>query len=76
MSRATSDVSDGDIVCALADGHAIISGSDDGVKYIDKTGIAQMNPVGVGAFTVSRNVDVTECKVFAPIYVGVEQLAV
>lgn len=76
MSGATSDVSDRDIVGALADGNAIITGSDDGVEYINENGIAYMNSVGVGAFAVGRNFDITKSKVGAPIYVGVEQLAV
>lgn len=40
MSGATSNVIDGDILGALADGNAIITSSDDAVEYINESGSA------------------------------------
>ena len=65
MARTTGYVSDEDIVAVLYYADAVITGSNDGASYIDKTRCANMNAVGVWAFLRCNYLEIIQSYVCA-----------
>lgn len=76
MSGATSDIRDGDMGCPLSNGNAIITCSNFGVGYSDKTGPADMHTIGIGAIKWSSYIEVMGGEVLAINDVRVERFAI
>lgn len=65
MSRATSDIGDGDFFSTVANGDTIITSANDAIRNIDQFGGTKVNSIGVGTVMWSYNVDVGGSKIVA-----------
>lgn len=76
MSWTASYVGDEDIVAVLHYANAVVTGSDVGIRNIDKTRSAYMNAVGVWAFSRRGYLEIIQGYVLALINDKVEPFAV
>lgn len=76
VSRATGNSSDEHILAARADGDAIVSGSNDGVSYVNVGSVAYVHAVSVGAVSGCGDRQVPNGDVVTVRYLSVEPHAV
>lgn len=76
MSRAASDIGDGDFLTTVANGDAVITSADDAVSNGDQFWGAKVHSIGVGAISWCYNVHVCSSEIIGIKYRRVKAFAI